>query len=101
ALHERADHLLSPAVNRESQDRESLGLEATVKTLHRGHFLSARRAPGGPEVQDDHLALEVAQPDEGCAEAGHREVGGHGLTLRAEELQRLERILRPSLTPAA
>lgn len=41
------------------------------------------------------MTIEVAEPDRGATEAGHREVRGDRLSPWAEQLQRVEGILRP------
>ncbi len=57
----RRDHGGAAAVLGDRQHDEPLVLEPPVKALHARHLLLARLAPGRPEVEEDHLALELGQ----------------------------------------
>ena len=83
ALHHRLARL-DPFADVHPQ-HDHLVAELLVQTLERGHLLQARRARGGPEVDDDGaagevveragLAVEVLEHGRGCGPAfGHRPV---------------------------
>ncbi len=55
---------LGVLVHTDGQDVDSV-FELGLHGNQRGHFLDAWRAPGSPEVQDDHLAVKFMQRD--CA----------------------------------
>src|SRR3972149_357809 len=60
--------------------------EVLVERLHGGHLLLAGLAPGGPEVEEDHLALELGELARVALqvrelEVYHLGVGGHRLAL--------------------
>jgi hypothetical protein len=48
--------------------------DAFLELLERGGFFDARRAPCGPEIQEDHFAAEVGKVD-GFAAGGDGKIG--------------------------
>src|SRR5262245_3176244 len=79
ALLEERRHQIGTGVQRHRHDGEAAVLLAGVEPLHRGHLLATRRAPRGPEVDEDDLASVVAQAKLSAVRRGQGEIlGGPG-----------------------
>src|SRR5438067_4832573 len=83
-------HALAVRVQRQAHDRETLVLVLALEPHEFRNLRAAGPAPGRPEVQDHHLALEVGEADLLPGEIGQLEVRrvrsdlagiGHGLSL--------------------
>jgi hypothetical protein len=59
---ERLDRLAAAHILRYREDRD-LVAESCLQPLQGRHFFTARRAPGGPEIDKNQLAGEIIQPD--------------------------------------
>src|SRR3546814_2583381 len=103
AREERIDHRLADAVLRDRQDREPPFRQGQMQALQRRHLLHAGDAPGGPEVDQQHLPAEVGEGGGGAvkglerhARRWHRRVREGKVAARSEEhtseLQSLMRI---------
>src|SRR2546425_1076793 len=73
-LDERLDHPPAILVLAHGEELEVAIAQPLVEPLHRGHLLAARRAPGGPEIQEDHLAAQRREANGLPREVGHGEV---------------------------
>ena len=51
------------AIERQRDDLEAIAAEPGLQAVERGHLVTARRAPRGPEVQHHHLAPKVGEAD--------------------------------------
>ncbi len=67
--------MLHLAVEREAEDVQALVLETGVGLHQGGHGGAAVGAPGGPEIQEDELALEGFQGERRAFQGGHGEGG--------------------------
>src|SRR5205823_13343952 len=56
-------------------DLQALGFVAIAGALDQRHLVLARRAPGGPEIQQDRLAAVLAELDPAAVERLGGEVG--------------------------
>ncbi len=95
-LHEALDGGRRLSVDRNREDLEPLRLVALVQPLHGGHLFLAGKTPGRPEVQEDDFPSKVPQSEGRRGEARHHEVVGSHRPTRPDEVQRLERIIRPA-----
>jgi len=69
-------HRFSPIrVNADCQYFQVLTSEFFIKPLHGGHFLPARRAPGGPYVDQNHFTPVVKKSNSLTIEIGEGKVG--------------------------
>ena len=59
----------------DSEDLQALGFVDIAGALDQRHLVLARRAPGGPEIQQDRLAAVLAEPDPAAVERLGGEVG--------------------------
>src|SRR6187399_509599 len=67
---------------------EAHGLVLLVDVFEQRHFLSARSAPGGPEVDHDDLALELGEVDDLAIASGELERRGGARGGSGEHWQR-------------
>ena len=51
------------AIERQRDHLEAVAAEPGLQAVERGHLVTARRAPRGPEVQHHHLAPKVGEAD--------------------------------------
>src|SRR6516165_3791072 len=53
--------LTATVVDRERIDSKTPTSERCLQPVERRHFLPARHAPGRPQIEDDHLAVEIGE----------------------------------------
>ena len=58
---ERGDHIKAEPIDGEDHDRECVPTQFGLETVEGRHFSYAGRAPGGPEIEQDDLALKSAE----------------------------------------
>src|SRR5215469_8241178 len=90
---ERIHHARPLRVEGDRQDHEPAVLVGAVQPLHARHLLAARIAPGGPEVQEDDLALEVGQLDGAIVGSAELEILRVLDRLGTNQRERRDRIL--------
>src|SRR5262245_17271468 len=72
---EGLDGLLAGLVLADREQDEATIAQPLVELFHRRHLLATRRAPRGPEIQQDHLAPQAREPHRLPGQVGDGEVG--------------------------
>jgi len=74
-VHERRN-LLTIFFHGYSPHHKWLLPQRLIELVHQGHFLQTGMAPGGPEIEQHHLATLVLQAQELPVKVGQLEIGG-------------------------
>ena len=63
-------------IDADTEDDEAFGSQLCFEVVEAGDFFDAGRAPGGPEVEEQDFAAEVAGGDDFAGIGGDAEIGG-------------------------
>jgi hypothetical protein len=74
-VHERSD-LVTVLFHGYSPHHKWARLQRLIQLVHQGHFLQTGMAPGGPEIEQHHLATLVLQMQESPVKVEQLEIGG-------------------------